>query len=213
MQDEPPAEAPAQPQTPTAVRVVLFAIAICGLLIIGLSFAPWVQFENIGDNPGDYVSFSIPGTQIGRVVGDDYNQPADVADQRTNPCSCRGDAGDGYITALLGAFVIAGAGAALFWSGLTRWATLLVAFSSLGALVVAGWNAMTTWRAVGAPDLQSTFVELSGDVTPQLHALTALSALTAILCGVVWALSTSAAPAEDELTDEETLPEGANGWA
>jgi hypothetical protein len=72
---------------------------------------------------------------------------------------------------------------------------------------------MTTWIAVGAPNLESTFVELSGEVTPQLYLLTAISALAAILCGVVWALTPSTTLAAEETLEEDAMPEGANGWA
>jgi hypothetical protein len=196
-----------------ATRLVLLFIAALGLLIIALSFAPWVKFE--GTVPGAdvaVVSISISGTEIGRVVGDDYNQPADVADQHTNPCSCRGDKGDGHITAVLGIVVTIGALVGLAMPRLVRGATLTVAVSSLAALVVAGWNAMTTWSAVGARDLESTFVELSGQVTPALWALTTVAAATAILCGVVWALTATPAP-EEKILEEEVIPEGLNGWA
>jgi hypothetical protein len=210
-QERPETEAPSLP-----ARAILFLIALLGLAIIGLSFSSWVKFENVGTDimaPGDYVSFSIPGTEIGRVVGDDYSQPADVADQETNPCSCRGDVGDGYITAALGAIIVAGAVAGLVWPRLVRAATLVVALSALAALVVAGWNAVTEWQAVGAPDLESNVVELSGDVTPQLYLLTAFSAVAAVLCGLVWALTPRVSTAEDETHEEEQVPEGANGWA
>ena len=162
---EQPEDARPEPRTPLAVRSCFSLIAVCGLLIVALSFAPWVHFENRrqGSPRATYVSFSITGTEIGRVVGDDYAQPADVADQDTNPCSCRGDAGDGYITARAGRDRDRRRrDRGLAWPRAVRGATLVVALPRWRRLVVAGWNAMTTWKAVGAPDLESTFRGAAG---------------------------------------------------
>jgi hypothetical protein len=205
---------PASPTPPRAVAVILAILVFIGLLIIALSFAPWVRFEDKGaGSAAQEFSTTVDGTEIGRLVGDDYEQPADVADQLTNPCSCRSDAGDGYVTAFLGAMIVAGAALGLVWKTLVRAGTLLATVASLGVLIVAGYNAMTKWQAVGAPDLKSTFVQLSGDVTPWLYALTALAAVSAVLCGVVWTLILSMREEEDDMLEEEPLTEGLNGWA
>jgi hypothetical protein len=194
-----------------ARTALLAAIGICGFLILLLSFAPWIHFE--GTEPGvdvRSISFSIPGTQIGRVVGSEGD--GDIADQTDNRCTCRGDIGDGYITALLGILITVSAFGAM-WRLPIRGATLVAALGSLAALAVATYNAVTAWEATAAIDPESDLFIVTGDATAWLWLLVGVSAASAILCGFVWSLSVSKESVSEDLPEEEHVAEGANGWA
>ncbi len=199
-----------------ARTALLLAIGLCGLLITALSFAPWIRFENLaGDffGEGQLVSFSIPGTEIGRVIGNDDVSLSQASEDALNPCTCRGSTGDGYLTAALGVVIGAAAALGIVWRGSIRAATLAAALGSLAALVVAGYNAVTIWWARGAATANAEFHALSGDATMWLWTLVATAITGAVLCGTVWALSVSKEPEVDESVDDELIAEGANGWA
>ena len=199
-----------------ARRVLLVAIGVCGLLIAALSFASWIRFENLGNDTtarGDYVTVSIQGTEIGRIIGNDDLSLTEAAEVTTNPCTCRGNIGDGHLTAILGVVIAVAAAIGIGWRSRIRGATLVAALCSLMALVISGYNAVTIWKALAAPDPNSNFIEMSGETTAWLWALVATSIASAILCGAVWALSVSKVEDGEEMTNEEPVAEGANGWA
>jgi hypothetical protein len=199
-----------------ARTVLLVAIGLCGLLITALSFAPWIRFENLGLDTvakGDYVTVSIQGTEIGRVIGNDDVSIREAAEVAVNPCTCRGSIGDGHLTAVLGVVIAVAAATGIGWRGAIRGATLVAALGSLAVLIVSGYNAVTIWKALAAPEANSEFIEMSGDTTAGLWALVATSIASAILCGTVWALSVSKLEDGDDLADDEPIAEGMNGWA
>jgi hypothetical protein len=215
-----------EPKTPAASAppYVLLAIAACAVLIAVLSFLPWVEFsyEPSGlDNNLPSFSFTLDGTEVSRLRGPDYDQPADIVGQETNPCTCRVDAGDGYITAGLGLILLAVAGAGLFLPAVSkRLVAILTIAAALLAFVVAGYNALGDWEGVGAPSFDAEFANLDGTVQPALWALVAVSIVAAVLGAVMWSLERAAEREEDDFEyDEETsepekaLTERAEGWA
>lgn len=214
-------------QLPNRTRpYLLLGVAACAVLMVVLSFLPWVKFEgeaiSLGfENTFGHFSFSLDGTEVSRLRGPDYAQPADILGQETNPCTCRVDTGDGYITAALGLLLLAVSGAGLFLTAVSRRliAILTIAIGML-AFVVAGYNALGDWIGVGAPTIDHEFANLDGTVQPALWALVVASVVAAVLGAVMWSLDRAAEREEDDFEyDEETsepdeaLTERAEGWA
>lgn len=204
--------------------LLLTISALAGLMTI-LSLMNWVKFEMVAEpdlGPGK-LSFSVPGYELSRVRGDDYNQPADILKHREPLCSCRVSFGDGYVVAGLALLIVAAAGAGLFVSGVDRSVALVVVAGALGALAIAGYNALGKWQAIGAPDGTILTVAMKGSVRPELIALTALAALTAVLGTVFWAMVPAWEPdyeddEEDTMGDdidnrEATVLESVMTWA
>jgi hypothetical protein len=172
--------------------------------MIALSFLPWVSFE--GDdlvNDGTF-SFGVSGTELSRLRGPDYYQPADIADQQTDVCTCRTDFGDGYLTAALGAVVAIAAVVGLVLSARRRVASLVAIGASLGAFIVAGYNAAGEWQAIGAAAQDDPFVEMTGSVEPALIALTGIAAISAVLGSILLWMELQQADIEYEEDDEQT---------
>jgi hypothetical protein len=162
-------------------------LVACGLLIIPLSFLPWVEFEGEDLVDGGTFSFGVAGTELSRLRGPDYYQPADIADQETDVCTCRTDLGDGYFTAILGAIVVLAAAVSFFLGQQGRRAAWAVAIAAgLGAFGIAGYNAAGEWQAIGAANQDDPFVEMSGTVLPALYILTLAAAAAAVLGGLLW---------------------------
>ena len=198
-------------------RRLLLAIGGAAVLIIALSFLPWVRFDAplitggpLGD---DSFAFNVPGTNLSRLRGADYFNPSQIAADERDICSCRADFGDGYLTAALGAIVLLAAAAGLLGllrAQLTAVATLA---ASLGALFLAGYSAVTKWVAAGAPIGDYPLTLMDGDVQPALYALTVIAALCAMLAAALWVIARELdAEYEDQILEEEApMPEAANG--
>jgi hypothetical protein len=172
------------------IRALFAFAALAGLLMIALSFANWVDFEPETDTQedGPNFSFSLDGTDLSRVRGPDYEQPADILGQTEYPCSCRVGFGDGYLLMGLGGVIAAAAvvGAAVRLA--MRPAAGSIVIASLLAFAIAGYNATGLWEGVGARTLEDTFVNLDGDVRLELVVLTAIAALPAVLASAVWSI-------------------------
>jgi hypothetical protein len=192
----------------------LFGLAaVVGILIIVLSFAPWVEFTPDPEAlfEGTTFSFSLDGTELSRLRGPDYQQPADISGQEEFPCSCRSGFGDGYIVALMGLLIVAAAVAGIFLRGRERMAATVVIVAALIAFAVAGYNATGIWQGAGARSLDDPFVLLDGDVRAELIALTVLSGVAAVMGAVVWSLLPRGE--NDYVDDEELAAEDAEAWA
>lgn len=206
-----------------ARQMLLLGIAACAVFLIVLSFLPWVEFITAPVEPGilgdlrPQISFSLDGTELSRLRGTDYDQPADILGQETNPCTCRVSFGDGYVVAAFGLALLGVAGAGLFLPLATRFVAVLAMAISLVALLVSGYNATGDWMGVGARTLDDTFVNLDGTVQPALWALVAVSALAAVLGAAIWSLERAAEREADEYEydeePEDTMTERAEGWA
>jgi hypothetical protein len=170
---------------------LLAALLAAGALMIALSFLPWVNFRTQAEDVSfgfPEVSFSIDGSQLSRLRGPGYNQPADIAGQEVNPCTCRVKTGDGYIVAVLGAVVLAAAALGLALPRMSMPVIVTVIGASLPAFAVAGYNATGIWQGVGAASLEDVFVKLEGSVRLELLALTAVAGLAAIGGAALWSL-------------------------
>lgn len=207
-------------------RIRLFgAIAVCGLLIIALSFLPWVRFhsealgrENIlgveGPAP-EGVSIHLPGTETSRLRDLETIERSSVQED-DGWCSCRVSLGDGYLTAALGVLLIGGAALALF-ARLDRPGAAIGVVASLLALGVAGFNAIADWQALAWTEA-AHLEAVQGTVQPALIVLMFTAALTAIASAVAWSLS-APLPLEDEwdgTADDEgdfLATEGIEAWA
>jgi hypothetical protein len=196
---------------------IIVALAACGVLVVVLSFLPWVSFEGEDLVNSGTFEFGVPGTELSRLRGPDYYQPADIADQTTDVCTCRAEFGDGYITAILGGLIVVAAVLAVAVRGNARIAPVLAIAASLTAFALAGYNAAGEWQAVGAQTQDDPFVEMTGTVLPALYLLTALAAASAVLGAVLWWAHSQETEDEEEYTDFEDEsglgPENYLSWA
>jgi len=180
--------------------------------MIALSFLSWVDFEGADLVDGGTFSFGVAGTELSRLRGPDYYQPADIADQQTDVCTCRADVGDGYLTAALGAVVTIAAIAGLVLPGRRRLAAIFAIGASLGAFIVAGYNAAGEWQAIGAAAQDDPFVEMTGTVSPALYALAGIAAISSVLGAVLWIQARVAEDEELLEEDEDPIEEGLESY-
>jgi hypothetical protein len=204
--------------------LLLAGIAVCGLLIVALSFLPWVRFTSVpleasnviaieGQIPDD-TSITISGAETSRlrdleVIG------LNTVKEEDGWCSCRVGFGDGFITAAMGLVLVAAAGLALL-AGRDRPAAALSAGASLSAMILAGLNAIADWQAL-AWTQQRHLEAVDGTVQPALIALVAAGAAGAVLAAAAWTLAPPAEEwDEDEWADfegEDFAAEGGPAWA
>jgi MFS family permease len=181
---------------------LITGIALCGVLIAMLSFAPWVRFHSISDElttPGaPEASVRVRGTHLSRYRDEESLLQGDVKNEN-GWCSCRVSTGDGYLTAALGVLVM-GVAAAAYSLGRDRSAGIVGVAAALGALGVAGYNAIGKWQAYVWTDLQALEVT-KGAVQVWLWLLVAVAAIGAVLAGLLW--GAGAEEVHDELLAEE----------
>lgn len=202
------------------LRFRLFAgLAICGLLMIGTSFLPWIRFHSLtfaGDTAPP-VSVTFSGAHISRWRDLSSIGRNDV--QTVNGwCSCDVSLGDGYLTAGLGLAVVV---VALFgWlTGRDRAAAMAGIVASISALGLAGFDAIAKWSAYIWTTAQNLEVA-NGRIQVGLIALVAASVFAALISGAIWSLATverlvdEAIMEQDgqEMTDDEAN-EGTEQWA
>jgi hypothetical protein len=195
---------------------LLIAIAMCGAIIVVLSFMNWVDFAAddpfVLGTPLEDLSFTLDGTDVSRIQGAIELPEARL--QGENACTCRAGFGDGYITAIFGAIVVALASVAILLQSRIRVLTVAAILASLVAFGIAGYNATGVWEGVGGTSGEGAFLNLDGDVRIELFTLTALAALAAVLGAAVIAIDTrdAQALAAADLEAEEAL-EGEEGAA
>jgi hypothetical protein len=190
------------------LRTRLYAAVIaCGLLMIPLSFLPWLRFTSVeveGDTrPSD--SFTFSGEGISRWHDRDTLGPNDPQ-REVGWCSCEVGLGDGYLTAALGIVLVVVAGLGWYdWrdraAGIAGVIAALLAFGLTGFDAIADWKAII-WTSNGSLEAAE------GDVRPALYGLIAVSALAAVVSAVLWGLGwlSEYAAEEDEMMDDE-MPE------
>jgi hypothetical protein len=185
------------------LRIRLFAgLAACGLLMIGLSFLPWVRFHSLtfaGDTAPP-VSVTFSGAHISRWR--DLNSVGRNDVQSVNGwCSCDVSLGDGYLTAGLGlaVFVVALGG---WLTGRDRAAAMAGIVASISALGLAGFDAIAKWSAyiwTTAQDLEVA----NGRIQLGLIALVAACIVAALLSGAIWSFATVERLVDEELMEQE----------
>jgi hypothetical protein len=201
-------------------RIGLFAaIGVGGLLIVALSFLPWVRFTSI---PLDDSSLSqTPDTSV-TISGAETSRLRDLeviglntVKEEDGWCSCRVGFGDGYVTAAMGLVLVAAAGLA-FLAGRERPAASVSAAGSLAALLIAGFNAIADWQALAWTELRH-LEAVQGTVQPALIALVVAGAAGAVLAATAWTLAPPADEwEEDEWADfegDDLVVEGGHAWA
>lgn len=199
--------------------ITMLALAVCGALMVILSFFPWLTFSSIdyggldeGYLPG--TSISINGTETSRLR-DIETIDANTIQEVDKWCSCRVSFGDGYLVAALGAVVVASS-AFTFLSNRSGAAGSMATVASGAALIVAGYNAMADWQAFAWTEERQTEV-LDGAVTPFLWALVALSAAATVLGAALWSMARlegAGEPLDDEYDEADyEIPERLNAWA
>ena len=186
-------------------------LAVCGLLVIVLSFLPWVQFHSgtFEGDTGEKVTLTLSGTHTSRWRDLDRIGRND-AKEEDGWCSCYVSAGDGFLTAGLGAMLVAIA--AFGWrTELDRPASIAGGIVSLGVLGLAGFDAIADWQAIIYTNLQR-LEAVDGSVKPALIALIGAAAVAAVLSGFAlgfaWLIDQVEETEEDEtITDEESMNE------
>jgi hypothetical protein len=184
-------------------RLGLFAgMATCGLLMIGLSFLPWVRFHSLafeGDaSPAASVTFT--GAHISRWRDLDSLGRNDVKSV-DGWCSCDVTLGDGYLTAGLGLAVF-GVALAGWLTGRDRAAAIAGIVASISALGLAGIDAIASWNAyiwTTAQDMEAA----KGTLQPALIALVAACVAAALFSGAAWSFATMQRLAYDEMDAQE----------
>ena len=191
-------------------------LAVCGLLVILLSFLPWVQFHSgtFEGDTGEKVTLTLSGTHTSRWRDLDRIGRND-AKEEDRWCSCRVGLGDGYFTAALGAGLVA-IGAFGWRTKLDRTASIAGGIVSLTALGVAGFDAIADWQAIIYTNLQR-LEAVDGSIQPAVIALVAVAGLAAVLCGLAlgfaWLID-QADDEENEMTlDESSMNGGSESWA
>jgi hypothetical protein len=188
------------------------AMALLGLLITLVSFAPWVEFRSVdaeGVTPtAPKAEVTVSGTSLSRWR-DEENLLGHDVQEVDGWCSCHVAAGDGYLTALLGiVIVIAAAGA--FVLGADRPMAMGGVAASLATFVVAGYNALGEWNAYVWTRLQNLEVT-EGVIQPALYILVAASIAAAVASGLLWGAGAEEAHEqiqEDEEDDSDDVPTG-----
>ena len=188
-------------------------MALCGVLITLLSFAPWVRFESIeGEDitpDAPKAEVSVAGTRISRWRDEESLLRNDV-ENVDGWCSCRVAAGDGYLTAALGVLVAGFAGAALV-SRKDRLFAMAAVSASVVALGLAAYNGLAEWNAYVWTNLQNLEVT-EGTVQPGLFGLVLVAIAAAVLSGLLW--GAGAEEVHDEmLAEEEEEQEGGASYA
>jgi hypothetical protein len=177
-------------------------IALCGVLITMLSFAPWVRFHSISDElttPGaPEASIKVAGTELSRWRNKDSLGRNDVQNV-DGWCSCDVSVGDGYLTAFLGIILIAAAAGA-FAGGRDRPSGMVGVVASLGVLGVAGYDGIGKWNAYVWTNLQALEVA-QGTVQLGLILLIVAAAVAAVLSGLLW--GAGAEEVHEEMLEEE----------
>ncbi len=197
------------------LRFRLFAgLAVCGLLMIGTSFLPWVRFESLAV-PGDtapLASVTLSGAHISRWR--DLNSVGRNDVQTVNGwCSCDVSLGDGYLTAGLGlAVLVVALGGWL--TGRDRAAAMAGIVASISALGLAGFDAIAKWSAyiwTTAQDLEVA----NGRIQLGLIGLVAACVFAALFSGAIWGVATLERLADEEIMEreDEEMTEEANGEA
>jgi len=190
-------------------------LAVCGLLIFVLSLLPWVKFHSgtFEGDTGEKVTLSLSGAHTSRWRDLDSLGPDDPKTEN-GWCSCYVSTGDGYLTAGLGAALVAIA-AFGWWSKLDRPASIAGGIVSLAALGIAGFDALADWQAIIYTNLQR-LEATEGSIQPALIALVAASAVAAVLSGLAlgfaW-LYDQPDDDEDMIEDGERATEGTEQWA
>lgn len=191
-------------------------LAVCGLLMIALSFLPWVEFHSgtFEGDTGEKVSLNLSGTHTSRWRDLETLGPSDPKEE-SGWCSCYVGAGDGYLTAGLGAGLIAIA-AFGWWTKLDRPASIFGGVVSLTALGIAGFDALADWQAIIYSNLQG-LEAVEGSIQPALIALLAVSAIAALLSGLALGLAWLYDEPDDEdemmIADENSMNGGSESWA
>lgn len=195
--------------------ILLIAIAMCGGFIIVLSLMNWVEFQeddpSVFDTPLAGFSFTLGGPELSRIQG--AIELPDAREQGDNACTCRAGFGDGYITAALGAILLATASAAVLIRSRPAAFAVVAVLASLAAVAIGGYNATGIWEGVGARSGDGAFLNMTGDVTFELFTLTAVAALGAVLGAVVLMTAARDALERAEEEAEEGELEEAGGWA
>jgi hypothetical protein len=193
-----------------ARELLLMSVAACGLLIVVLSFLPWVKFSSLTfeSSSTEGLSFTISGTETSRLRDLEVID-IDTVQEEHEWCSCRVDTGDGYVTAALGGLLALAAAAALA-TRRDRAAMPVAVIAALCTLFLAGYDALGKWQAFVWTDLGLTEA-VDGSPTWQLWTIMAASAVAAVLARVVWTLAGLRDEEwdEDELPEDEELPEPA----
>lgn len=190
-------------------------LAVCGLLVIALSFLPWLEFRSgtFEGDTGEKVTLTLSGTHTSRWR-DIESLGRDTAREEDGWCSCYVSAGDGYLTAALGVVLVAIA--AFGWrSELDRPASIAGGIVSLAALGIAGFDAIADWQAIIYTNLQR-LEAAEGSIQPALVALLGTAAVAAVLSGLAlgfaW-LYDDPEDDEEEMTEDEMSAEGTGQWA
>jgi hypothetical protein len=199
-------------------RIRLFAgMATCGLLMIGLSFLPWVRFHSLtfeGDT-SPQASVTFTGAHISRWRDLDSLGRNDVKSV-DGWCSCDVTLGDGYLTAGLGLAVVTVALAGWF-TGRDRAAAIAGIVAAISALGLAGFDAIASWNAyiwTTAQDMEAA----KGTLQPALILLVIACMAAALFSGAAWSYATMQRLAydemdeNDEMTNDETTGE-TESWA
>jgi hypothetical protein len=192
-------------------------LAVCGLLIVVLSFLPWLKFHSgtFEGDTGEKATLTLSGTHTSRWR-DIETFGRDTAKEEDGWCSCHVSAGDGYLTGGLGAALVAFA-AFGWWTKLDRPASIAGGIVSLAALGVAGFDAIADWQAIIYTDLQR-LEATEGSIQPALVTLVAVSALAAVLSGFALGLAWLDDQRDDDdeemmIADENSMTEGGESWA
>jgi hypothetical protein len=202
------------------LRIRLFAgLAACGLLMIGLSFLPWIRFHSLtfaGDTAPP-VSVTFSGAHISRWR--DLNSVGRNDVQTVNGwCSCDVGLGDGYLTAGLGlAVVVVALGGWL--TGRDRAAAMAGIVASISALGLAGFDAIAKWSAYIWTTAQNLEVA-NGRIQLGLIALVVACIFAALFSGAIWSFATVERLLDEEIMEREgedmtndEANEGTGQWA
>jgi hypothetical protein len=192
-------------------------LAVCGLLVIVLSFLPWVKFHSgtFEGDTGAKVTITLSGTHTSRWRDLDEIGRNDAIEE-DGWCSCHVGAGDGYFTAGLGAVLVLIA--AFGWrSELDRPASIAGGIVSLGVLGLSGFDAIAAWQAIIYTNLQR-LEAADGSIQPALLAVVAASAVAAVLSGLALGFAWLYDQPDDEdeemiIADENSTNGGSESWA
>lgn len=189
-------------------------IAVCGLIVLALSFAPWVKFHSVSV-PGDTspaISYNLAGTHTSRWR--DLDQLDRNTPEEDNWCSCYVSAGDGWITAGLGILLVLVAGFG-WWVQHDRAASVAGGIVALVALGLSGFDAIADWQAIIYTNLQR-LEALDGTIQIGLIGVVLASALAAVLSGLAlgfaWLYDRPADEEEMMIADEQSM-DGGESWA
>lgn len=182
-------------------------LALCGVLITMLSFAPWVRFESI---EGEDITPDAPKAKV-TMAGSHLSRWRDEENLLRNDvknedgwCSCHVALGDGYLTAMLGVAMV-GAAATAFFRRADRPMVMAGVVAALGTLVVSAYNGFGDWNAYVWTNLQNLEVT-TGTVLPWLYFLIAVSVVASLFAGLLW--GAGAEEVHEEMLEEEEWDTG-----